>query len=152
MHKLPKRRQPVHGVHNDPKKPTIVFVTACTKGREPRLASAECHDVLRTVWRDATAWMVGRYVVMPDHVHLFAAPGDQDIPLEQWMQYWKSRSAKRMGHGGEQWQRSHWDTRLRSHESYEEKWDYVRENPVRQGLVASADDWPYQGSVFDLTW
>ena len=34
---------------------------------------------------------------------------------------------------------------MRDDESYTEKWIYVRENPVRAGLVARADDWPYQG-------
>jgi hypothetical protein len=26
-----------------------------------------------------------------------------------------------------------------------EKWNYVRDNPVRAGLVSLADDWPYAG-------
>ena len=34
---------------------------------------------------------------------------------------------------------------LRNDESYGEKWKYVRENPVRAGLVSRADAWPYQG-------
>ena len=33
--------------------------------------------------------------------------------------------------------------RLRDAESYAQKWQYVRENPVRQGLVERAEDWPY---------
>jgi hypothetical protein len=36
---------------------------------------------------------------------------------------------------------------LRSDESYSEKWNYVRDNPVRAGLVETADDWPYQGEI-----
>ena len=36
---------------------------------------------------------------------------------------------------------------LRSDESYSQKWNYVRENPVRAGLVKSAADWPYQGEI-----
>jgi hypothetical protein len=34
------------------------------------------------------------------------------------------------------WQTDHWDRRLRSDESYAEKWEYVRCNAVRHGLVA----------------
>ena len=33
---------------------------------------------------------------------------------------------------------------LRSDESLHEKWLYVRENPVRAGLVKRCKDWPYQ--------
>jgi len=25
-----------------------------------------------------------------------------------------------------------------------EKWEYIRQNPVRAGLVSVPDDWPYQ--------
>ncbi len=32
------------------------------------------------------------------------------------------------------------------------KWEYVRNNPFRKGLVANADDWPYQGVLNDLEW
>ena len=36
---------------------------------------------------------------------------------------------------------------LRSEESYGRKWDYVRDKPMREGLVANADDWPYAGEI-----
>ena len=45
------------------------------------------------------------------------------------------------------WQKEFFDHVLRSDESYESKWDYVRENPVRAGLVSRADDWPYAGEI-----
>ena len=35
----------------------------------------------------------------------------------------------------------------RNDESYAGKWGYVRENPVRKGLAARWEDWPYQGAV-----
>jgi REP element-mobilizing transposase RayT len=43
------------------------------------------------------------------------------------------------------WQPGFFDHVLRNDESYTQKWKYVRENPVRAGLVSRADDWPYQG-------
>ena len=45
------------------------------------------------------------------------------------------------------WQPEFFDHLLRSKESYREKWAYVRENPVRAGLVDDADKWPYAGWV-----
>jgi len=39
---------------------------------------------------------------------------------------------------------------LRSEESYEEKWHYVRENPVRARLVKRWQEWPFAGEIFDL--
>mgnify|MGYP003875432317 CR=1 FL=1 len=50
------------------------------------------------------------------------------------------------------WQRDFWDTQLRRGESYSAKWKYVRHNPVRAGLVPSADLWPYQGELNVLRW
>jgi len=35
-------------------------------------------------------------------------------------------------------------------ESYSEKWNYVRENPVRAGLVNTADEWKFMGEIFRL--
>ena len=45
------------------------------------------------------------------------------------------------------WQPGFFDHILRSDESYGEKWNYIHENPVRAGLVKSADNWPYQGEI-----
>ena len=41
---------------------------------------------------------------------------------------------------------------LRSARSYSEKWDYVRNNPVRAGLVVTPEAWPYAGEGTDLMW
>jgi REP element-mobilizing transposase RayT len=48
------------------------------------------------------------------------------------------------------WQRRFFDHVLRNEESYAQKWEYVRENPVRAGLVANADDWPYAGEIITI--
>jgi putative transposase len=89
---------------------------------------------------------------MPDHLHLFAAPGPLDLPLDTWVRYWKSQFTKVHREGPRNWQTDHWDTRLRSEESYEERWWYVRNNPVRAGLVARTEEWPFQGELNRLEW
>ena len=45
------------------------------------------------------------------------------------------------------WQPGFFDHLLRNDESYAQKWEYVRENPVRAGLVAEWHEWPYQGEI-----
>jgi len=45
------------------------------------------------------------------------------------------------------WQPGFFDHLLRNDESYAQKWEYVRQNPVRAGLVKFTEDWPYQGEV-----
>jgi putative transposase len=135
--------------------PVIVFLTVCTKNRKAIFANAVADELLRTSWDQARSWLVGRYVVMPDHIHLFCAPADfPPKPLTQWVNYWKSHCAR---HCKEQedariWQRHFWDTQLRRGDNYDEKWEYVVQNPVRAGLVARAEDWPYQGELNILRW
>jgi putative transposase len=146
------RKHPTHGVLHVEGQPTIIFDTVCTKDRKPWLASAEVHDLLRQVWRDADAWLMGRYVMMPDHIHFFAAATESPIPYDNWGKYWKSQFTKRHKVADHEWLADHWDTRMRSAAKYEEKSEYTWQNPVRRGLVARAEDWPYKGQIHELRW
>jgi hypothetical protein len=68
------------------------------------------------------------------------------------VKYWKRMFSRTARLHGCSWQTGHWDTRLRRTENYQEKWAYVRENPVRKNLVTRADDWPFQGMLNVLQW
>ena len=92
---------------------------------------------------------MGRYVIMPDHVHLFVR-GSQVFRLGPWVGLLKQALAKatRLSRAEAQvWEEGFFDHVLRSNESYSQKWNYVRENPVRAGLVKAVEDWPYQGEI-----
>ena len=104
------------------------------------------------MWLASTAWLAGRYVVMPEHIHLFAGPGGIDVPFDNWVRYWKSLFTKRHRNPAHLWQPDHWDRRLRSGERYEEKWGYTFLNPVRKGLVIRPEDWKYAGELNVLPW
>ena len=56
-------------------------------------------------------------------------------PILEWMSFWKSRSAQYWPQPKEApiWQRHFGDTQLRRGQSYDEKWDYVVDNPLRTG-------------------
>lgn len=150
--KFPIRKSPARGIDVSWDDSVIVFLTVCTKDRVPWLAREACHELLREVWAESRAWNVGRYVIMPDHIHFFATPGETDVEIEAWIAYWKSQFTKRHGTADHRWQRSFWDRRLRSEVSYEQKWVYVRDNPVRHGLARQWEDWPYQGELLELRW
>jgi len=153
---LPKRKSPIHlPVRLEVNRSAVVFVTVCTDKRKSILARPESHLLLIDAWRRAGAWSVGRYVVMPDHVHMFCAPAGADGPsLTRWVQYWKALVSRAWPRREEQpiWQKFFWDRQLRKGEQYEAKWEYVRQNPIRKGLVAEAEDWPYQGEINLLVW
>ena len=118
----------------------------------PWLASEEVHGLLVETWSEADEWLVGRYVVMPDHVHLFVGYAGSNVPLENWVRFWKSSFSKRHGNLDHRRQSGFWDRALRRSESYEQKWEYVRQNPVRHKLVEMAEHWPYQGEINVLSW
>jgi putative transposase len=145
--------QPAREVFNTP---IIVFLSVVTKDRKPILANAAAHATLVAAWREAAnTWLVGRYVLMPDHMHLFCAPALQIVePLMRWVNFWKSKCSRNWPRRDEApvWQRHFWDTQLRRGESYDEKWNYVVANPVRAGLVSRFEDWPYQGELNELRW
>ncbi|MEP6604170.1 MAG: transposase [Spartobacteria bacterium] len=88
---------------------------------------------------------IGRYVIMPDHVHLFVR-GGLDFVLSKWVAGAKRAISVTFG-TSRLWQPGFFDHILRSDESYGEKWNYVRDNPVRAGLVKDADEWAYQGEI-----
>src|SRR5215468_5341441 len=145
----PMRRRPARCalVLRDGRGP-IVLLTVCTLGRRPILTSDDSVAVILTAWRRATAWLVGRYVILPDHIHLFCAPLDDDSqPLPQWVHFWKSFASRRWPRQEERplWQADFWDTQLRSGDSYEARWEYVRGNPVRHGYCSAPEDWRYLG-------
>jgi REP-associated tyrosine transposase len=130
------------------------LITTCTPGRRRDLADERVHAIFRAHWERSLrlyGWAVGRYVIMPDHVHFFCTDVECLKPLSLFVGKWKEWTSKglvrQLGRTAPTWQPEFFDHLLRSNESYKGKWAYVRENPVRAGLAASADDWPYQGYI-----
>ena len=67
------------------------------------------------------------------------------ITLSGWMKSLKnaiSKTLKNATFRAPHWQKGFFDHVIRSQEFYDQKWFYVRDNPVRAGLVQSAEDWP----------
>jgi putative transposase len=133
----------------------IYFVTACMQDRRRLLATAAIHETFLRFAREGPArgaW-VGAYVLMPDHLHVFVATDDEKITLSDLMKSLKntiSKAPRLNGVAPPHWQKTFFDHVLRSDESYSEKWNYVRENPVRAGLARNAVDWPFMGEIFSL--
>ena len=156
MSDLPSRKRPIHLPPVEiPNSPIIVFVTVCAHRRKRILAQGDVKTLLLDCWQKTPGWIVGRYVIMPDHIHLFCAPSPGgDRSLDDWVRRWKSMASRRWPRPEEHpvWQRSFWDRQLRTNENYDEKWEYVKNNPVRAGLVQQANDWPFAGELCLLEW
>jgi REP element-mobilizing transposase RayT len=109
--------------------------------------------VLIRVWRQAEQYRAGRYVIMPDHIHLFCSPSFLEPEyVNRWVAYWKRLATIQLPDLSPIWQRDCWDTQLRQGRQYDEKWEYVVNNPVRRGLVDTPEQWPFQGCLNELCW
>ena len=153
------RQNPASGVQVDLNHSNIVLLTVTTKKRIPWLTNDVAHQLLHQTWSEATAWLVGDYLLMPDHLHCFCAPQDLRFSIERWISYWKREFALRRKQlmnvpGQLEWkfQPRGWHHRLRNAENYSEKWLYVQENPIRKQLCSRVEDWPFKGKVCDLMW
>jgi putative transposase len=134
---------------------TVIFITMCVEKRRPLLARAEIVTLLLDCWREADHWLIGRWVVMPDHLHMFCAPAIAPAtPVASWARFWRSQVSRRWPYRNETpiWQRDFFDRRLRNGESYRQKWLYLWGNPIKEGLVKRPEDWPHQGEMNVLPW
>ena len=88
---------------------------------------------------------------MPDHVHLlFTALRDAEgwtFALPEILKAIKGTSARSVnklsGRHGSVWQDESFDHVLRGDESFDETVDYIRQNPVRRGLVQEPEEYEW---------
>ena len=141
----------------------VFFITTCTQNRMPILTRNGNPIILIKEWElalDKHGWAVGRYVVLPDHVHFFCSPCEAESrSLSGFLQQWKQWSSKRILKEAREksiqlippiWQDEFFDHLIRSNESYEEKWEYVKNNPVRAGFVKNSEEWCWQGEICEF--
>jgi REP-associated tyrosine transposase len=133
----------------------VYFLTLCTAERKAILANAVVHKAFMEFTHEATARniFVGRFVLMPDHIHLYVKVPAPSENLSRWVKSLKNYLSKILKQENvlpPHWQKGFFDHVLRSDESYTDKWLYMVENPVRSGLVKEWADWPYQGEIRPL--
>ncbi len=118
---------------------------ACNQLADPRIAKLVTDAIDGHAARGW--WTMHTYVIMPSHLHLFFSL--QRAGLSETLTPFKRYTARKANRilnrtGGKFWQEEwfdHWsrsgieDSRIRS---------YIRQNPVRAGLVSAPDAWPYK--------
>jgi putative transposase len=113
--------------------------------------------VRRSLPFDINAW-----VVLPDHVHAIwtLPPDDSDfstrwrliktflsksLPAGEWRSaVHKARNERAI------WQRRYWEHLIRDEKDYLRHVHYCYFNPVKHGLVANVEDWPYSSFHRDM--
>jgi putative transposase len=127
------------------------LITASTSQRKSVFQSEALARLLIDVflhYRSQGKFHLHEFVVMPDHFHLLITPVES---LERAMQFIKGgfsfRAKRELGFGGEVWEKSFYDHRIRDVGEYERCRKYILENPVKRGLVESAELYPYSSAA-----
>jgi putative transposase len=127
---------------------TFFATTGTSMGR--RLLQSERNaelliDVLRSLVAERK-FELDDFVIMPDHLHLLLTVFDE-MTIERAMQLIKGRFSHRLSHElgyqGEVWQRGFTEAQVMNRESLEKHREYIAQNPVKAGMVASADEFPF---------
>ncbi len=127
---------------------TFFVTTKTSMGR--RLLQSERNaelliDVLRSLVKEGV-FDLHDFVVMPDHIHLLLTIGGE-MTVEKAMQFVKGRFSFRLkkesGFKGEVWQRGFSEVQVMGRESFDARREYIAQNPVKAGLAASADEFPF---------
>ena len=125
-------------------KSIIYFVTICVDKRRKVLNRPDVFEAIKTAIGQLRKWRVLAGVVMPDHIHWIVSPlEDRDLSIGDFSHGFKRTLRKCLRSQSWEWQRGCFDRLLRSDENLWSKWIYVKDNPVRHGLVHAADNWPY---------
>jgi putative transposase len=123
------------------------FITASTYQKKSLFQSEQMAHLFVEVllhYREQEKYLLHDFVVMPDHFHLLITP---TFTLEKALQLIKGgfshRAKKELGFGGEVWEKSFYDHRVRDFTEYQRFRHYIHQNPVKRALVNSAEEYPY---------
>ena len=123
----------------------IYFITICITPRCNALANEAAWRMVCEAVNRLDKWNTYSIMTMPDHIHLLTAPLNRELRVAAFLKWFKRWFNESYGTCEKwQWQPGGFDRLLRTSESIHEKWNYVRENPVRAGLVAHWKEWRYQ--------
>jgi putative transposase len=98
---------------------------------------------------DGEQYRLLAWVVMPNHLHVLiqTLPG---LALAQIVKGWKGQTARaanmRLGRSGTFWERDYFDRYIRDEAHLAAVVRYIERNPVKAGLVAEVEDWPFSSA------
>ncbi len=128
------------------------FVTSSTAGKRNLLQSDRSARLFIRVLYDYRAqgkFRLHEFVVMPDHFHLLLTI-DSGMTIERAVQFIKGgfafRAAKEFGLRCPVWQKGFSDYRVLNAQAFDRMRDYIRDNPLRRGLVAEPGQFAYSSA------
>ncbi|HLA09915.1 MAG TPA: transposase [Pyrinomonadaceae bacterium] len=100
---------------------------------------------------DGVRYRLHAWVVMPNHLHLLMTRFDE-FEIKNLMQAFKSYTAhqanKILGRKGEFWMDDYFDRWTRDERHFRATVRYIENNPVKAGLCAKPEEWPFCSAWF----
>jgi putative transposase len=132
------------------------FITASAYEKQSLLQSDRMANLFIAVllhYQENSKYHLHEFVVMPNHFHLLVTP-IPPVTLEKSIQFIKGgfshRARKEFGFDGEVWQTSFYDRRVRDANEYAAFCHYIHMNPVRRGLAATGEAFPFGSARLKL--
>jgi len=95
---------------------------------------------------DGERYRLLAWVVMPNHIHVLIETRTA-IALAEVVKAWKGQTARAanalIGRSGSFWERDYFDRFIRDDAHLAAVVRYIERNPVKAGLAARAEDWPF---------
>ncbi len=98
---------------------------------------------------DGERYRLLAWVVMPNHVHVLVETREGwsvGNLVHSWKSFTANRISARRGRRGRVWQPDYFDRFIRDDRHLAAAILYMEQNPVKAGLVAKAEEWPYSSA------
>jgi putative transposase len=115
--------------------------------KDPRIAQILVDAIF---FFDGRRYILHEWNIMPNHFHSLFHTLSHSLGsiIRSWKQRTSTEANKILGRTGSLWHTDYWDRFIRNERHYENEVDYILENPVKAGLVARAEDWPFSSAAF----
>ena len=126
-----------------------VHITICTQDKKSVFEDGTKAEIIAAELLQSAQDLEYRilcYCLMPNHFHLVISPGNTGLSLSRFLNVFKGRTAaifRKKFHISGLWQRSAFDHVIRAGEDLKAIVEYILNNPVRKGIVATAGGYPY---------
>jgi putative DNA methylase len=86
---------------------------------------------------------------MPNHVHVLIQMMDEPLAniIHSWKSYTAHEANKLLGRKGAFWMPDYFDRYIRDKEHFIATVEYILQNPVKAGLVDTAENWSWSGFI-----
>jgi len=124
----------------------VTSVTAQRRSLFQVTGNAELLQRTLLDYREQGKFLLHAFVIMPDHFHAVLTPAP-DVSLEKAMQFIKGGFSFRLKGKQDVWMRSFNESQIMTEEKFLQCVRYIEENPVRRGLSATAQAYPFSSAA-----